>query len=57
MGRRSCPATATPNSSDAVDTGYRRGHDELWLSQDQTIAYVVTQDAVEAWPATEAGCA
>lgn len=43
--------------SDAVDTGYRRGGDELWLSEDETIAYVVTPDAVEAWPATETGCA
>lgn len=42
--------------SDAVDTGYRRGDDQLWLSQDQAFAYVVTPHAVEAWPATEDGC-
>ena len=44
---------------DAVDTGYRRGDDELWLSDDQTIAYLVTSNTVEAWPSTThvVGCA
>lgn len=38
--------------SDAVDTGYRPGDDELWLAADGTIAYLVTDGAVEAWPST-----
>jgi len=44
---------------DTIDTGYRRGDDELWLSYDQTIAYLVSSNAVEAWPSTTdlVGCA
>lgn len=37
---------------DAIDTGFQRGNDQLWLAADESIAYVVTADAVEAWPAT-----
>lgn len=44
------PAAALP--TDAVDTGYRRGSDELWLAADKLIAFVVTDRAVEAWPST-----
>ena len=45
--------------ADATDTGYRRGADQLWLSADRTIAYLVTDDRVEAWPSTRypVGCA
>jgi hypothetical protein len=45
--------------SDAVDTGYRRDDRRLWLSIDRSIAYVVTDDAVEAWPSSieEFACA
>lgn len=44
---------------DAVDTTYRRGDDELWLSADGTIAYLRTGGRVEAWPSTLelVGCA
>lgn len=44
---------------DAVDTGYRREGDELWLSADETIAYLVTAGSVEAWPSPtdQVGCA
>lgn len=38
--------------TDAVDTGYRRGDHQLWLSPDSTIAYLVTNNGVEAWPST-----
>lgn len=44
---------------DAVDTGYQQADRRLWLSSDRSIAYVVTEDAVEAWPssAEEFACA
>ena len=38
--------------SDAIDTGYRRGNNQLWLAADRSIAYLVTPDHVEAWPST-----
>ena len=43
---------------DAVDTGYRQAGRRLWLSSDGLIAFVVTDDAVEAWPSSTAefGC-
>lgn len=48
-----------PLPEDAVDTGYRRGNDQLWLAADRTIAYLVTDSEIEAWPATtdQIGCA
>lgn len=36
--------------SDAVDTGYSREGRTLWLSADETVAYLVAEDRVEAWP-------
>ncbi|MBO1330946.1 hypothetical protein [Streptomyces sp. VRA16 Mangrove soil] len=37
--------------SDAVDTGYRQGGRELWLSKDETHAFVRNADGgVERWP-------
>lgn len=49
-------ASLPPN---AVDTGYRRDDRHLWLSSDRSIAYVVTDDAVEVWPSSteEFACA
>lgn len=38
--------------ADASDTGFRRGSDELWLADDGTVAYLVTDSGVEAWPST-----
>lgn len=38
--------------ADATDTGYRNNGQELWLSPDADIAYIVTNTTVEAWPAT-----
>lgn len=38
--------------ADASDTGFRRGSDELWLADDGTAAYLVTDRGVEAWPST-----
>jgi hypothetical protein len=39
---------------DAIDTGYEQAGRHLWLSPDRTIAFVVTDERVEAWPsATE----
>lgn len=63
--RRLAEATVQPYDADArlpadaTDTGYRRGADQLWLSADGTIAYLVTDDRVEAWPSTKypVGCA
>lgn len=34
----------------AVDTGYQRGGQRLWLSPDRAVAYVGTPVAVERWP-------
>lgn len=44
--------------ADAVDTGYRHGARQLWLAADGTVAYLVTDANVEAWPATseQVGC-
>jgi hypothetical protein len=36
--------------SDAVDTGYRREGRSFWLSADDSVAYLVSEDRVEAWP-------
>lgn len=36
--------------ADAVDTGFRRDGAELWISNDATVAYLVKDDRVEAWP-------
>lgn len=36
--------------ADAVDSGYRHESRKLWLSADGSIAYMVTDDKVEAWP-------
>ena len=38
--------------ADAVDTGYDHGEDHLWLSPDQSRAYVGGPDRVELWPRT-----
>jgi hypothetical protein len=45
--------------AEAVDTGFRRGRDELWLAADGSVAYLRTDDRVEAWPSTleSVGCA
>lgn len=45
--------------SDATDTGYRREGRRLWLSNDRAIAFIVTDDVVEAWPSSteQFGCA
>ena len=36
----------------AVDTGFRRDGQRLWLSQDKQLAYVGTHSDVQAWPRT-----
>ena len=36
--------------ADAIDSGYRQEDRQLWLSPDDSIAYLVTDDRVEAWP-------
>jgi hypothetical protein len=36
--------------ADAVDTGFRRDGAELWISKTATVAYLVRDDKVEAWP-------
>ncbi|MFI0508822.1 hypothetical protein ACH3Y9_02710 [Streptomyces sp. WSLK1-5] len=36
--------------TDAHDTGYRYGKQELWLTDSQRTAYVRTPDGVAAWP-------
>jgi hypothetical protein len=42
-----------PLPADAVDTGYRRGGDRLWLAPNRSRAYVgATTDDVEMWPRT-----
>jgi hypothetical protein len=41
-----------PLPSDAVDTGYARNGDRLWLSPDGLRAYVGTPEVVELWPRT-----
>jgi len=45
--------------ADAVDTGFERGDEHLWLSADRARAFVGTTSDVELWPrATDApGCA
>ena len=45
--------------ADAVDTGWERDGDHLWLSPDKRRAYVGTQRDVEVWPRTveHLGCA
>ena len=42
--------------ADAVDTGYRRDDDRLWLSPSGDRAYVGRPDDVEAWPRARLGC-
>ena len=44
---------------DAVDTGYSRDGQHLWLSPDHRRAYIVRSDRVELWPRTTQllGCA
>jgi hypothetical protein len=37
---------------DAVDTGYEHDGRHLWLSSDEKLAFVGTQDDVEVWPRT-----
>lgn len=49
----------TPFDSDAdlpsgsVDTGYHRDGRQLWLSADRLVAYLVSDDHIEAWPTPE----
>jgi len=45
--------------SDATDTGYHSDSRQLWVSADASIAYIVDDNRVEAWPTTAAlvGCA
>lgn len=42
----------------ARDTGYRLAEQELWLTDDRSVAHVRTPDGVEAWPVTKqmVGC-
>ena len=46
--------------ADAVDTGYRRDGDRLWLAADRRSAYVGPAEApgddVEEWPSAQLGC-
>ena len=42
--------------ADAVDTGFRRDGDRLWLSADRKRAYVGSPDDVEEWPSAQLGC-
>lgn len=42
--------------ADAVDTGFRRDGDRLWVAADRTRAYVGAPDDVEVWPSAELGC-
>ena len=44
---------------DATNTGYHRDGRQLWVSADASIAYLVADDLVEAWPTTTTpfGCA
>ncbi|MEI5672004.1 MULTISPECIES: hypothetical protein [unclassified Nocardioides] len=37
---------------DAVDTGFEREGEQLWLAADRSRAYVGTRDDAELWPAT-----
>jgi hypothetical protein len=37
---------------DASDTGYEESGRHLWLPQDRTTGYLVTDEAVEAWPSS-----
>ncbi|SDC07368.1 hypothetical protein [Nocardioides lianchengensis] len=45
--------------ADAVDTGFERDGDHLWLAADRSRAYVGARDDAELWPATvqDLGCA
>jgi hypothetical protein len=45
--------------ADAVDTGYHLEGRHLWLSLDESVAYIVDEDGVEAWPSPTrfVGCA
>jgi hypothetical protein len=38
--------------TDTTDTGYHYDGRQLWLSADGSIAYLVDEDRVEAWPTT-----
>lgn len=51
------PDTDLP--SDATDTGYHHDTRHLWLSADGTVAYLVGDNRVEAWPSSTEliGCA
>lgn len=48
-----------PLPADAVDTGYHRSDDHLWLAPDHAVAYVGTAEDVAAWPreTRPVGCA
>lgn len=41
---------ALPLPADALDTGYERAGEHLWLSPDEHRAYVGTSERVELWP-------
>jgi hypothetical protein len=36
--------------SDAVDTGFSQEERSLWLSADESVAYLVSEARVETWP-------
>jgi hypothetical protein len=36
--------------TDAIDTGYSREGRSFWISADGSVAYLVSEDRVEAWP-------
>jgi hypothetical protein len=42
------PDTQLP--TDAIATGYSRGGRSLWLSVDESVAYLVSDERTEAWP-------
>jgi hypothetical protein len=42
----------TKLAGNAIDTGYHRGDQHLWLSSDRKRAYVGTHEDVELWPRT-----
>lgn len=44
-----------PMPEGARDTGYRLGDRRLWLTDDESTAYVRTPDGVEAWPRVKDG--
>jgi len=54
----SAPEADAVLPADAVDTGLRRSHDELWMADDAQALYVVSGDRAQKWPRviTPFGC-